>query len=240
MIQMYHVDKRYDGESYGLRDVSLSIEKGEFVFLTGASGAGKTTLLRLLFAAERASAGQILVAGRNLSRLPPSRIPDLRRQIGVIFQDFKLLPERSVFDNVAVALEIAGAPRREVRARVWSILRRLGLGHRMEQAPRSLSGGEQQRVAIARALVNDPPFLLADEPTGNLDPDLALDIMDIIADAHARGTTVIVATHDPGMLERYRHRRIVLEQGRLQADRPLEAYPSAAGRAVRPGLRRSP
>jgi cell division transport system ATP-binding protein len=239
MIQMYHVDKRYEGGAYGLRDVSLSIERGEFVFLTGASGAGKTTLLRLLFAAERASAGQILVAGRNLSRLPPSRIPDLRRQIGVIFQDFKLLPDRSIFDNVAVALEIAGAPRRELRARVWSILRRLGLGHRMEHRPRSLSGGEQQRVAIARALVNDPPFLLADEPTGNLDPDLALDIMDIIADAHARGTTVIVATHDPGLLERYRHRRIVLEKGRLQADRPLDAFPSEAGRAAFPGLRRS-
>jgi cell division transport system ATP-binding protein len=234
MIQMYHVEKRYDAGTYGIRDISVTIERGEFAFLTGSSGAGKTTLLRLLFGAERPSAGQILVAGRNVSRLPPARIPELRREIGVIFQDFKLLPERSVFENVAVALEIGGASRREIRTRVWSILKRLGLGHRLDHRPRSLSGGEQQRVAIARALVNDPPLLLADEPSGNLDPDLALDIMDIIADAHARGTTVIVATHDPTMLERYRHRRLVLDGGRLVLDRPPDAFPSSVGVAAAP------
>ena len=224
MIQMYHVDLRYTGGTYGLRDISLTLERGEFVFLTGSSGAGKTSLLRLLFGAEQPSAGQILVSGRNITRMKAAQVPALRRQIGVIFQDFKLLPERTVFENVAIALEIAGTAKREIRTRVWSLLKRLGLGHRIDHRPRSLSGGEQQRVAIARALVNDPPLLLADEPTGNLDPTLALDIMDIIADAHARGTTVIVATHDPTLLERYRHRRIVLDGGRLATDRAPETY----------------
>ena len=218
MIQMYHVNKQFPGGTYGLSDVSLTLDRGEFAFLTGPSGAGKTTLLRLLFGAERPTSGQILVAGRNLSRLSRGSVASLRREIGVIFQDFKLLAERSVFENVAIGLEIAGETRREARVRVWSMLKRLGLGHRMDDLPRALSGGEQQRVAIARALVHEPLILLADEPTGNLDPDLALDIMDIIADAHARGTTVLVATHDPGLLDRYRHRRAVLEKGRLLED----------------------
>jgi len=234
MIQMYHVEMRYPGETYGLRDISISIERGEFVFLTGPSGAGKTTLLRLLFGAEHPTRGQIVVAGRNVSRLSSASIPELRRQIGVIFQDFKLLPQRSVFENVGITLEIAGLPRRELRARAWSMLRRLGLGHRLDHRPRALSGGEQQRVAIARALVNDPPLLLADEPTGNLDPDLALDIMDIIADAHARGTTVIVATHDPRLLERYPHRRLVLDAGRLVMDRRPESIPASFRQVSRP------
>jgi cell division transport system ATP-binding protein len=237
MIQMYHVDLRYAGGTYGLRDVSISLEKGEFAFLTGASGAGKTSLLRLLFGAEQPSAGQILVAGRNITRIRAAQVPALRRQIGVIFQDFKLLPERSVFENVAIALEIAGTAKRDIRTRVWSLLKRLGLGHRIDHKPRSLSGGEQQRVAIARALVNDPPLLLADEPTGNLDPTLALDIMDIIADAHARGTTVLVATHDPTLLERYRHRRLVLDGGRVIGDQAPETY--AIGAHPRAGTARA-
>ncbi len=218
MIQLYHIELRYDGGVRALRDVSLDVGRGEFVFLTGASGAGKTSLLRLLFGAERPTSGQILVAGRNISRIRGSEIPRLRRQIGVIFQDFKLLQDRTVHENVAIALEIAGASRRETRTRVWSTLKRLGLGHRLEHRPRALSGGEQQRVAIARALVTDPPLLLADEPTGNLDPELAMDIMDIIADANARGTTVMVATHDPTLLDRYPHRRLDLSGGRLVAD----------------------
>jgi cell division transport system ATP-binding protein len=237
VIQLYHVNKRYDEGSYGVRDISVSIQKGEFVFLTGVSGAGKTTLLRLLFGAEHPTSGQIIVWGRNLSRVRLSTLPALRRQIGVIFQDFKLLPERSVFDNVAIALEIEGCPRREVRTRVWSTLKRLGLAHRLDHRPRALSGGEQQRVAIARALVNDPPILLADEPTGNLDPDLALDIMDILADAHARGATVVVATHDPALLERYSHRRLVLDHGRLVGDRPPDSFPSSISQAVTPRTR---
>jgi len=237
MIQMYHVDMRYPGETYALRDVSLSVERGEFAFLTGSSGAGKTTLLRLLFGAEIPSAGQIVVAGRNVSRLSGSSIPHLRRQIGVIFQDFKLLSERTVFENIGITLEIAGLPYRELRTRSWNMLRRLGLGHRLDHRPRALSGGEQQRVAIARALVNDPPLLLADEPTGNLDPELALDIMDIIADAHARGTTVIVATHDPSLLERYPARRLTLENGRLVADRQPESFPTPIRRAAWPRTR---
>ena len=218
MIQLYHIELRYDGGVRALQDVCLDIARGEFVFLTGASGAGKTSLLRLLFGAERPTSGQILVAGRNISRVRGSELPRLRRQIGVIFQDFKLLSDRTVHDNVAIALEVAGASRRETRTRVWSTLKRLGLGHRMEHRPRALSGGEQQRVAIARALVTDPPLLLADEPTGNLDPELARDIMDIIADANARGTTVVVATHDPTLLGLYPHRRLDLSDGRLVRD----------------------
>ena len=218
MIQLYHIELRYDGGIRALRDVSLAVDRGEFVFLTGSSGAGKTSLLRLLFAAERPTAGQLLVAGRNISRIKAAQIPRLRREIGVIFQDFKLLMDRTVHENVAVPLEIAGASRRETRTRVWSTLKRLGLGHRLDHRPRALSGGEQQRVAIARALVTDPPLLLADEPTGNLDPELARDIMDIIADANARGTTVIVGTHDPSLLARYRHRLLELSEGRLVRD----------------------
>ena len=218
MIQLYHIELRYHGGVRALRDVSLDVQRGEFVFLTGSSGAGKTSLLRLLFGAEHPTSGQILVAGRNISRVRGSEVQRLRRQIGVIFQDFKLLPDRTVRENVAIALEIAGASRRETRTRVWSTLKRLGLGHRLEHRPRALSGGEQQRVAIARALVTDPPLLLADEPTGNLDPELARDIMDIIADANARGTTVMVATHDPTLLERYPNRRVDLSDGRLVLD----------------------
>jgi cell division transport system ATP-binding protein len=234
VIQLYHVDKGYDEGTFGIRDFSITIERGEFVFLTGPSGAGKTTLLRLLFGAEQPTSGQIVVKGRNLSRMRPALLPALRRQIGVIFLDFKLLPDRSVFHNVAIPLEIDGRPHREIRARVWSIVKRLGLAQRLDHRPRMLSGGEQQRVAIARALVNDPPILLADEPTGNLDPDLARDIMDILADAHARGTTVVIATHDPTLLDRYRHRRLVLERGHLVADRPPDGYPSSIGRAATP------
>jgi cell division transport system ATP-binding protein len=183
---MFHVSKSYAGGQSALRDVSLEVGKGELVFLTGPSGAGKTTLLRLLFADERPSEGQILVLGRNIARLSPARVPSLRRRIGVIFQDFKLLPYRTIEENVSLALQVLGRPPREIRARVFQMLKRVGLQHRRHHHPLSLSAGEQQRVAIARALVNEPSILLADEPTGNLDPDLTLEIMDLIAAAATR------------------------------------------------------
>jgi cell division transport system ATP-binding protein len=217
-VAIYHVSKAYPGASFALRDVSLQLRKGEFVFLTGASGAGKTTLLRLLFAAERPSVGQIVVLGRNIARLGPRAIPQLRRRIGVVFQDFKLLPRRTIEDNVALALEVVGTPRRQVRARVFAVLKQVGLQHRRHHYPLSLSGGEQQRVAIARALVNEPEILLADEPTGNLDPDLTVEVMDLIASAATRGTTVVVATHEHALVARYGKRSVHLDAGRIAAD----------------------
>ncbi|MFB3117194.1 MAG: cell division ATP-binding protein FtsE, partial [Myxococcota bacterium] len=195
-IRMFHVSKSYLAGSFALRDVSIELAKGEFVFLTGPSGAGKTSLLKLIFGAERPSEGQIVVLGRNIARLGESAVPPLRRKIGVVFQDFKLLPRRTVEDNVALALQVTGRPPRETRARVFAILKQLGLQHRRYHHPLSLSGGEQQRVAIARALVNEPEILLADEPTGNLVPELTIEIMDLIASAALRGTTVVVATHE--------------------------------------------
>ncbi len=220
VARMFHVSKSYAGGQSALRDVSLEVGKGELVFLTGPSGAGKTTLLKLLFADERPSEGQILVLGRNIARLSPSRVPSLRRRIGVIFQDFKLLPYRTIEENVSLALQVLGRPPREIRARVFQMLKRVGLQHRRHHHPLSLSAGEQQRVAIARALVNEPSILLADEPTGNLDPDLTLEIMDLIAAAAIRGTSVIVATHEIQLVEKFGRRRVRLEGGRVVDDNP--------------------
>jgi cell division transport system ATP-binding protein len=217
-VRLFHVSKSYLAGTWALRDVSLELKKGEFAFLTGPSGAGKTTLMRLIFAAERPSEGQIIILGRNVDRLRPAGVPALRRRIGVVFQDFKLLPRRTVEENVALALDVMGVPLRQARARVFSILKRVGLQHRRFHYPLSLSGGEQQRVAIARALVNEPEVLVADEPTGNLDPDLTLEIMDLIAGAAARGTTVLVATHELGLVERFGKRVLRLEEGRLTVD----------------------
>ena len=214
-IRLYHVSKSYVAGSFALHDVNLEIRKGEFVFLTGPSGAGKTTLLKLLFAAERPNEGQILVRGRNVGRLRESAVPALRRRIGVVFQDFKLLPHRTIEENVRVALDVTGTPPREARAKVFQILKQVGLQHRRYHHPLSLSGGEQQRVALARALVNEPEILLADEPTGNLDPELTIEIMDLVVSASTRGTTVIVATHDLSLVDRYGKRAIRLEGGRI-------------------------
>ena len=218
LVRLYHVSKAYQAGSWALRDVSLELDKGDLAFVTGPSGAGKTTLMRLVFAAERPSEGQILVLGRNVGRLGTAGISRLRRRIGVVFQDFKLLHRRTVEDNVGVALEVMGVPARERKARVFAMLKRVGLQHRRQHHPLSLSGGEQQRLALARALVNDPEVLLADEPTGNLDPELTLEIMDLIASAAARGTAVFVATHDIALVERYGRRRLRLEGGRLAED----------------------
>ena len=218
MIQLFHVQKRYGEEAPALSDVTLEIQKGEFVFLTGPSGAGKSTLLKLIFCAEAPTAGQILLFGKNVARVTPAEVPWVRRSIGVVFQDFKLLPDRTVAENVALPLEVRALPDKEVRRRVKGLLRSVGLEHRADKFPPSLSGGEQQRVAVARALAADPALLLADEPTGNLDADRTLEVMELLAAANARGTTVLIATHDRSLLERYKRRVVVLERGRLTSD----------------------
>ena len=215
MVELYHAYKTYGRDSPALVDVSLRIDKGEFVYVTGPSGAGKTTLLRLLFGAESVTRGQVLVGGKNVARLRPSAVPYLRRNIGVVFQDFKLLADRTVSENVGFALEVLGLPSSEVSHKVFLALKAVGLAHKQASLPAKLSGGEQQRVSIARALVNDPALLLADEPTGNLDPDLAMDVMALLHDINLKGTTVLVATHDPALMKRFAHRTIRLEGGRV-------------------------
>jgi cell division transport system ATP-binding protein len=220
VLELYQLYKQYQGGVPALVDVSLTVAKGEFVFLTGPSGAGKSTLMRLVLCAERPTSGQILVCGRNLAKVKPSQIPYLRRAIGVVFQDFKLIPDRTVAENVALPLEVRGLPPREVRRRVDTILASVGLESKADTFPPSLAGGEQQRVAAARALVGEPALLLADEPTGNLDPERTLEVMELLQAANARGTTVVVATHDRSLLERYDKRVVALERGRVVADRP--------------------
>lgn len=217
-VRTFHLSKSYLTGSYALQDLTLEVKRGEFVFLTGSSGAGKTTLLKSLFAAERPSEGQVLVLGRNVGRLSERGVAALRRRIGVVFQDFKLLPRRTIEENVRLALDVVGTPRSEAQGKVFQRLKQVGLQHRRYHDPLSLSGGEQQRVALARALANDPEILLADEPTGNLDPDLTVEIMDLIVGASLRGTTVIVATHDLSLIERYAKRTLRLEAGRLVED----------------------
>ncbi|MCB9545987.1 MAG: cell division ATP-binding protein FtsE [Myxococcales bacterium] len=218
MIQLFHVSKVYAQEHRALDDVSLRIDKGEFVLLAGPSGAGKSTLLKLLVCAEPPTSGQIVVSDVSVHRMRRASVPYLRRNIGVVFQDFKLLYRRPVFDNVAFALEVLGLPRAEIRRRVTRVLHQVGLGTKLHLLPGRLSGGEQQRVAIARALVIEPAILLADEPTGNLDPALTIDILNLFLDTNIRGTTVVLATHDEAILRRYRQRTLTLEGGRLVED----------------------
>jgi cell division transport system ATP-binding protein len=227
MIQLFHVTKEYPGEPPALSDVMLHVTKGEFVFLTGPSGAGKSTLLKLIFCAEAPTSGQLLLFGRNVARVSAGEIPWVRRHIGVVFQDFKLLPERTIGENVALPLEVRSLPRREIRRKVQGLLRSVGLEHRAEKFPPALSGGEQQRVAVARALAADPALLLADEPTGNLDADRTLEVMELLAAANARGTTVIIATHDRSLLQRYTRRVVALERGRLVSDGDSIRQPGA-------------
>ncbi|MFN7982224.1 MAG: cell division ATP-binding protein FtsE [Vicinamibacterales bacterium] len=215
MIETSHLSKVYSRGVYALRDLTLTIEKGDFLFLTGASGAGKSTLLRLLLCAETPSEGTLKVNGRILSDLEPADMQAYRRTVGFVFQDFRLVPRFTVFQNVAFVMRVLGVDLATQQRKTFQVLKWLGLQHRMNAYPQELSGGEQQRVAIARALVNDPHIVLADEPTGNLDPELAIDIMNLFRDINARGTTVLVATHDREMIKRVNRRCITLDHGRL-------------------------
>ena len=217
MIQFFHVSKYYDGRP-ALQDLNLYIDKGEFVLLMGPSGAGKTTILKLLFCAERPDEGQVLVQNRNIVRLTASEVPYFRRTIGFVFQDFRLLPKKNVFDNVAMPLLVQGASGSETRRKALDALKAVGVEHRKESRPAMLSAGEQQRVCIARAIVNGPLVLLADEPTGNMDPILAGEIIDLFKVINARGTTVIVATHNWQVVDRVKRRVVTVNQGRLISD----------------------
>ena len=216
MIQAFRVTKRYDAHGTALRDVSLHVPKGEFCFLTGPSGAGKTTLLRLILREELPTEGQILVGGRNVSVLPKHKIPEFRRTLGVVFQDFKLLKMKTILENVGFVLRVLGVPEEERKRRAFLALKSVGLEDKLDSFPLQLSGGEQQRVAIARALINEPELVLADEPTGNLDPERAAEVMALFEEMCAtKGTTVLVATHDREMIERMKKRVITLVKGQV-------------------------
>ena len=215
MIETQHLSKLYSRGLYALRDLTISVAKGEFVFLTGPSGAGKSTFLRLLLLQERPSEGNIFVNGHNLATLSRSDIQEYRRGIGFIFQDFKLIPTRTVLENVSFVPEVLGVPVAQQKRRAFQVLKWVGLQHRMNALPHDLSGGEQQRVAIARSLASEPVLLLADEPTGNLDPDLSLEIMNLLREVNAGGTTVLVATHDRELIRLVGRRTITLDGGRV-------------------------
>lgn len=218
MINFAHVYKTYPGPIHALRHIDLKIEKGEFVFLTGPSGAGKTTLFKMLSAYDKATSGLIEVAGFKLSDLSIKEIPYFRRRIGVVFQDFKLLKDRSIFENVAMPLIIRGDRSTQISKRVYDILEQVGLSHKASQLPDFISGGEQQRTAIARALIHQPGVLVADEPTGNLDPELSEGIMDLLERVCAQGTTVFVATHDHDLVKRRKKRTIQIRDGAIVGD----------------------
>jgi cell division transport system ATP-binding protein len=215
MIRFYHVDKIYRKEAPALSDLTLTVHPRQFCFVTGASGAGKSTLLKLIIREERPTSGQILVTGRNLASLTQRQLPTFRRRIGVVFQDFRLIVTKTVYENVALLLTIQGVPVREKKRRAFEALQWVGLQNRMNAFPEELSGGEQQRVAIARALVNRPVILLADEPTGNLDPEMASEILRLFKEVNAAGTTVMVATHDKNLIAASGGRVIILDRGRM-------------------------
>lgn len=215
MIEFHQVSKVYTTTA-ALQDINLKINKGDFVFLTGPSGAGKTTLLKLILLSERPTKGEIIVNGINITRLKPSAIPYLRRKIGVVFQDFKLIPHKTVFENVALALEIVGLNRKLIKRRVWQVIKWVGLLQKIDAYPPHLSGGEQQRVAIARAIINNPILILADEPTGNLDPALSLEIMKLFKAINTRGTTIVLATHNRTVAESFSSNIISLSHGMIE------------------------
>ena len=218
VVELREVSKVYDGGSVGLERATMKIGRGEFVFLVGATGCGKSTCIRLLMKELEPSAGSILIAGKDLDDVGRKQVPLLRRNIGTVFQDYKLLPNRTVYDNVAYSLQVIGEPRQEIRRKVPDILRLVGLSTKLHNFPDQLSGGEQQRVSIARAFVNHPPLLLADEPTGNLDPETSIGIMQLIYRINRTGTTVVVATHDKEMVDKMRRRVIELREGRIVRD----------------------
>ncbi len=227
MIRLENVTKVYArGARPALESVDLEIERGEFVFLVGTSGSGKSTFLRLVLREERPSAGRVLVAGKDLSSLSSWKVPHLRRQIGAVFQDFRLLPNKTVFDNVAFALQVIGKPRHHIMTTVPDTLELVGLGGKEKRRPHELSGGEQQRVAIARAFVNRPSILLADEPTGNLDPTTSVGIMRLLDRINRTGTTVVMATHDDEIVDQMRKRVVELDEGRVVRDQSRGVYGS--------------
>ncbi len=218
MIEFSHVYKTYPGPVHALKNIELSVDKGEFVFLTGPSGAGKTTLFRMMSAFDKVTSGQIQVAGFDLSKIGAREVPFFRRRIGVVFQDFRLLKDRSLLENVALPLQVRGDRNAQIQKKAYDILEQVGLSHKADQLPEFVSGGEQQRAAIARALIHQPGVLIADEPTGNLDPRLSEEIMDLLERVCAQGTTVFVATHDHGMVQRRKKRTLHIQDGILSGD----------------------
>ena len=224
MLIMSDVSKVYPGGSVALQDGNVHIEPGEFVFVVGPSGAGKSTFIKMLFREVLPTTGSIFVNGMDILALSPKEIPFMRRQLGIIFQDYRLLPDRTVFENVAFAMQVIEAPHRKIRRQVNNVLDLVGLRHRSNAYPNELSGGEQQRIAIARAIVNDPVFVIADEPTGNLDPETSWDIMEIFKEINSAGTTIVMATHDKDVVDAMGKRVIAIEQGRIVRDEKEGAY----------------
>ena len=218
MIEFVNVSKEYENGTVALKDVNLKIESGEFVFLIGSSGAGKTTITKILMREENASEGEVYIDGKDITLLSDKEIPYLRRRMGVVFQDFRLLEDRTVYENVEFAMQVVGASRREIRRRVPAVLNMVGLNYKAKMFPRQLSGGEQQRVALARALVNNPTLLIADEPTGNLNPETAMEIMEIFESINAMGTTIIMATHAHDIVDAMHKRVIAVEDGHIVRD----------------------
>jgi cell division transport system ATP-binding protein len=226
MIVFENVTKVYEPDVTALDSVTFVIEKGEFVFIVGASGSGKSTLIKLLLKEIEPTGGRILIGGRDLTRLKHNKVPQLRRNVGCVFQDFKLLPSRTAADNVAYALKVQGENRASIRRKVPEAMNMVGLAHKMGSYPDELSGGEQQRVSIARAVVNHPPLLVCDEPTGNLDPDTSVGIMQLLYRINRAGTTILMVTHDREMVDKMRKRVIALEEGKLSRDERRGGYTS--------------
>lgn len=224
MIQLTNVSKIYPNGAKALVDISLKIDNGEFVFLVGPSGAGKSTLIRLLYREELPTRGQVIMNGKNMIRMRDREVPQLRRNIGVIFQDFRLLPNKTAYENVAFALEVIGVGKREVKIRTKKVLELVGLGNKEKAFPHQLSGGEQQRVSVARAIVNNPALLVADEPTGNLDPETAWEIMELLYNINRRGTTIVMATHARDIVDQMQKRVIAIEDGKVARDQMQGAY----------------